>query len=41
MKYEELKFENKETEKKDRELFNRYYNGNSCSQNIGINSIKR
>ncbi len=26
MKYEELKFENKETEKKDREGFNEYYN---------------
>ena len=26
MKYEELKFKNKETEKKDREGFNEYYN---------------
>lgn len=41
MKYEELKFENKETEKKDRELFNRYYNNGESLKGMTYEQARR
>lgn len=41
MKYEELKFRNKETEKKDRELFNRYYNNGESLKGMTYEQARR
>lgn len=41
MKYEELKFKNKETEKKDRELFNKYYNNGESLKGMTYEQSRR
>ena len=41
MKYEELKFRNKETEKKDRELFNRYRNNGESLKGMTYEQARR
>ena len=41
MKYEELKFKNKETEKKDRELFNRYRNNGESLKGMTYEQARR